>query len=130
MPKSVRQLKQRADAGVSIDPDSNKGIALTLLAENPGEGFTPTEIAKHTEVKLSSAPKTMQRLASDGYTVSIDGHHFIPSEKLGDIRAVLTNAHAAKSLDERPRGEVEWDEVDEQAANEADKLVESLSDVE
>lgn len=127
MSESVRRLKQRADAGVSVDPNSNKGIALAFLAANPGEAFTPTEIAKNTEIKESSAAKTMQRLLRDGHTASIEGYHYIPEERLGDIRAALTDSHAAKTLEARPRDDVEWDEPDEQAADAADELVESLS---
>lgn len=128
MPESVRRLKQWADAGGKIEPDSNKGRALAFLAANPGEGFTPTEIASQTEITEGSATKTMQRLAQEGYTVSIEGYHFIPEDRLGDVRAALTNAHAVKALDNRPRDEVEWDEPDETAGEVADELVEELSD--
>lgn len=127
MSKSVRQLKQWAEADGKIEPDSNKGKALRFLAANPGEGFTPTEIANQTEIKEGSAPKTMQRLVKQGYTVSIEGYHFIPENRLGDVRAALTNSHAAKSLNDRPRDEVEWDEPDKKAAEVADELVEELS---
>jgi biotin operon repressor len=128
MSKSIRQLKQRAETGISIDPDSNKGIALTFLAANNSDGYTPSEIAKRTEIPEGSVTKTMQRLAREGHTVSIDGYHFIPEDHLGDVRAALTNAHAEKALENRPREGAEWDDPDEEASEEAEALVDSLNE--
>lgn len=74
------------------DPDSNPHRIVSFLAENPGVGFTPKEIAEATEVARGSVGTTLSRLEEQGLVRHKEPYWAIVDDgRLAGFEAMLTS---------------------------------------
>jgi len=112
MPIHVDELTN--DEPFPVKPDTNEYEALSFLVANHQYGFTPAEIADHTDINNSSASKTMARLFKKGLIKRSDGVYYIDPERADTLCQRLESVDAAVQLfestpDDDAYAEVGWE---------------------
>jgi len=96
MPIHVDELTN--DEPFPIKPDTNEYEALSFLVANHQYGFTPGEIAEHTDITKSSASKTMTRLFKKGLIKRSDGVYYVDPERADRLKQRLKSLDATVQL--------------------------------
>jgi len=96
MPRHVNDL--RNGDPFPVKPDTNEYRALSFLVQHREYGFTPREIAEHTEISESSASKTMARLFEKGLVERADGTYYVEPERADTLQRRLESIDAATRL--------------------------------
>lgn len=96
MPIHVDELT--SDEPFPVKPDTNEYEALSFLVAHREYGFTPAEIADHTDISESSASKTMARLFEKGLVERSEGAYYVDPDRAGTLKQRLTSLDSAVEL--------------------------------
>jgi DNA-binding MarR family transcriptional regulator len=96
MPIHVDELT--SDEPFPVKPDTNEYEALSFLVAHREYGFTPAEIADHTDISESSASKTMARLFEKGLVERSAGAYYVDPERADTLKQRLTSLDSAVKL--------------------------------
>ncbi|ELZ06191.1 hypothetical protein C482_00175 [Natrialba chahannaoensis JCM 10990] len=96
MPDPVDELTN--DEPFPVKPDTNEYEALRFLVANRKYGFTPLEVADHTNISKSSASKTMARLFEKDLVRRSNGAYYVEPERSEVLRQRLESLDAAVRL--------------------------------
>ena len=86
------------DEPFPVKPETNEYEALSFLVAHREYGFTPSEIAAHTEINESSASKTMARLFEKGLLERADGAYYAPPDRADKLKQRLKSLDSASQL--------------------------------
>lgn len=86
------------DEPFPIKPDTNEYEALSFLIAHREYGFTPIEIADHTEINESSASKTMARLFEKGLVERAEGVYYAAPDRADKLKQRLESLDSAIQL--------------------------------
>jgi DNA-binding transcriptional ArsR family regulator len=89
MPIHVDELT--SDEPFPVKPDTNEYEALSFLVTHREYGFTPTEIADHTDISKSSASKTMMRLFEKDLVERSEGAYYVDPDRVDTLKQRLTS---------------------------------------
>jgi len=81
-----------------VKPETDEYRALSFLVRHREDGFTPQEIAEHTEISESSASQTMPRLFEKGVVERTDGTYYVEPERADSLQRRLESIDAATRL--------------------------------
>lgn len=96
MPIHVDHLT--SDDPFLVKPDTNEHEALSFLVTHREYGFTPSEIADHTDINNSSASKTMVRLFEKGLVERSDGAYYVAPDRVDTLTRRLESLDSAIQL--------------------------------
>ena len=96
MPIHVDDLTN--DEPFPVKPDTNEYEALSFLVAHREYGFTPSEIADHTDINESSASKTMARLFEKGFVERSEGAYYAAPDRADTLKQRLTSLDSASQL--------------------------------
>lgn len=96
MPIHVDELT--SDEPFPVKPDTNEYEALSFLVAHREYGFTPAEIANHTDISKSSASKTMARLFEKGLVERSEGAYYVDPDRVGTLKQRLASLDSAVEL--------------------------------
>jgi len=96
MPIHVDELT--SDEPFPVKPDTNEYEALSFLVAHREYGFTPAEIADHTDISGSSASKTMARLFEKGLVERAEGAYYVDPDRADTLKQRLTSLDSAVEL--------------------------------
>lgn len=96
MPIHVDDLKN--DEPFPVKPDTNEYEALSFLVAHREYGFTPSEIADHTDIDGASASKTMVRLFEKGLVERSEGAYYAPPDRVDTLKQRLESLDSASQL--------------------------------
>lgn len=96
MPIHVDDLKN--DEPFPVKPDTNEYEALSFLVAHREYGFTPSEIADHTDIDGASVSKTMVRLFEKGLVERSDGAYYAPPDRVDTLKQRLESLDSATQL--------------------------------
>ena len=96
MPIHVDDLKN--DEPFPVKPDTNEYEALSFLVAHREYGFTPSEIADHTDIDGASASKTMVRLFEKGLVERSEGTYYAPPDRVDTLKQRLESLNSASQL--------------------------------
>jgi len=96
MPIHVDELT--SDEPFPVKPDTNEYEALSFLVAHREYGFTPAEIADHTDISESSASKTMARLFEKGLVERSEGAYYVDPDRADTLKQRLTSLDSAVEL--------------------------------
>lgn len=96
--KNVHVDELTSDDPFSVKPDTNECDALSFLIAHREYGFTPAEIADHTDISESSASKTMARLFEKGLVERSEGAYYVDPERADTLNQRLTSLDSAVEL--------------------------------
>jgi DNA-binding MarR family transcriptional regulator len=96
MPIHVDDLTN--DEPFPVKPDTNEYEALSFLVAHREYGFTPSEIAGHTEINESSASKTMARLFEKGLVERAEGAYYAAPDRADKLKQRLESLDSAIQL--------------------------------
>ena len=96
MPIHVDHLTN--DDPFPVKPDTNEYEALSFLVAHNEYGFTPREIADHTDINDSSASKTMARLFEKGLVERSDGAYYAAPDRVDTLKQRLKSLDSAIQL--------------------------------
>jgi len=96
MPIHVDELT--SDEPFPIKPDTNEYEALSFLVAQREYGFTPAEIADHTDISESSTSKTMARLFEKGLVERSDGAYYVEPDRADTLKQRLESLDSAVEL--------------------------------
>lgn len=113
MPIHVDDLT--SDDPFPVKPDTNEYEALSFLVAHREYGFTPSEIAAHTDINESSASKTMARLFEKGLVERTEGAYYADPDRVDTLKQRLKSLDSANRLFEAvPNDDVyaqdEWED--------------------
>jgi len=89
MPETRKRATRREHADFGVSKGTHKATVLTLLARDSSIGYKPKEILKRTDVPQGSLGKVLQRLRDHDLVVKEDGHYFVATGKMDEIRTFL-----------------------------------------
>lgn len=81
-----------------VKPDTNEYEALSFLVSHREYGFTPGEIADHTDISESSASKTMARLFEKGLVKRSEGAYYVDPDRTDRLKQRLKSLDSAVQL--------------------------------
>ena len=110
MPIHVDELT--SDDPLPVKPDTNEYEALNFLVAHREYGFTPAEIADHTDISESSASKTMARLFEKGLVERTAGAYYVDPERADTLNQRLTSLDSAVELFESAPSDDAYTEAD------------------
>jgi len=93
MPIHVDELT--SDDPFPVKPETNEYEALSFLVAQREYGFTPTEIADHTDICKSSTSKTMARLFEKGLVERSDGAYYVEPDRADTLKQRLESLDSA-----------------------------------
>lgn len=96
MPIHVDDLTN--DEPFPVKPDTNEYKALSFLVAHREYGFTPSEIADHTDVNQSSVSKTMARLFEKELVERSEGAYYAPPSSADKLKKRLKSLDSASQL--------------------------------
>lgn len=96
MPIHVDDLTN--DEPFPVKPETNEYEALSFLVAHREYGFTPSEIADHTEINESSASKTMARLFEKGLVERAEGAYYVDPDRADKLKQRLKSLDSASQL--------------------------------
>jgi len=96
MPIHVDDLTN--DEPFPVKPDTNEYEALSFLVAHREYGFTPSEIADHTDINESSASKTMVRLFEKGFVERSEGAYYAAPDRADKLKQRLESLDSASQL--------------------------------
>lgn len=96
MPVHVDELTN--DKPFPVKPDTNEYEALSFLVAHREYGFTPGEIAEHTDISGSSASKTMARLFEKELVERSDGTYYVDPDRADKLKHRLESLDSAVQL--------------------------------
>lgn len=96
MPRHIDEL--RNDDPFPVKPGTNEYEALSFLVSHREYGFTPAEIADHTDVSSSSVSKTVARLYEKGLVSRSSGAYYVEPERADEVKRQLESLDSATRL--------------------------------
>lgn len=109
MPIHVDELTN--DEPFPVKPETNEYEALSFLVAHREYGFTPSEIAVHTDISDASASKTMARLFEKGLVERSEGAYYVAPDRAETLTQRLESLDAAVQLFESaPSDDIYTDE--------------------
>ena len=81
-----------------VKPDTNEYEALSFLVAHREYGFTPSEIAAHTEISEASVSKTMARLFEKDLVERSDGAYYAAPDRVETLKQRLRSLDSASQL--------------------------------
>ena len=128
MPQAREQLEALQTHRVSVAPGTHKAAVLSLLAQNPNEGYEPKEIASETPVPQNSVYKVLQRLREEELVEKISDHYLMNVEREQEIQDMLLTSEqfaVAEDISDRNTApdEVDADSPDDQVVSDDELLL-------
>ena len=96
MPIHVDDLTN--DEPFPVKPETNEYKALSFLVAHREYGFTPSEIADHTEINESSASKTMARLFEKGLVERAEGAYYVDPDRASKLKSLDSASQLFESV--------------------------------